>query len=489
MPCVSRPAAAAAWVALALVFGCGGPAGDRGPAPSVFVISLDAASAAFFGIYGAGDDASPFIDRFAADSVVFANAYSQAASTPPSTASLLAGVRPTTHRVTGETRLSAGLPTLPELLSKAGFLNFGVIGNPFAGAPRMGFARGYDEIVQVYALPELQGLRRIEESNRFSVPLPGDVNDQVEKLLPRIRRAHEGGRPVFTYVHYLQPHKPYDPPEAFQRSSDPVGDAMTWDALHDQFTFANETGKATPQTVSRIEARYRGNVAFVDAGFGHLMDRLREEGLYDASLIVLLADHGDAFFKHKRFGHNVTLYDDMTRVPLVFKFPERDGIAPARLSALTETVDVNRTLLDYLGAEQPEHLEGESLMPLIRGETSELRRPEVVLTTGKLLVHAIRVLDFKYVYNLETGEELYDLAADPDEQDNLVTEQPEKALALRSMLESMIDLRAGRSRGDENRLREDPRMNELLESLGYLAEDAEEAEPPDASLLRPAPGP
>jgi len=474
VPCVSLRVAAAAGAVLALVFGCGGPAEDRGPAHSVFVISLDAASAAFFGIYGADADASPFIDRFAADSVVFANAYSQAASTPPSTASLLAGVRPTTHRVTGQTRLSTRLPTLPELLSKAGFLSFGVIGNPFAGAPRMGFARGYDEIIQVYALPELQGLRVLEKSNRFTVPLPGDVNDQVEKLLPRIRRAHESGRPVFTYVHYLQPHKPYDPPDAFQRSSDPEGDAMTWDALHDQFTLANETGRATPETVSRIEARYRGNVAYVDAAFGDLMDRLREEGLYDASLIVLLADHGDAFFKHERFGHNVTLYDDMTRIPLAFKFPVRDGIGPARLSALVETVDINRTLLDYLGAEQPDHLEGESLMPLIRGEVSELRRPEVVLTTGKRRVHAIRVRGYKYVYNLETGEELYDLAADPDEQRNLAEEQPEKARALRAKLESMIDLRAGLSHRDENRLREDPRMNELLESLGYLSEDAEE---------------
>jgi arylsulfatase A-like enzyme len=206
----------------------------------------------------------------------------------------------------------------------------------------------------------------------------------------------------------------------------------------------------------------------VDAAIGALLDRLKQDGLYDDALIVLMADHGDAFFKHKRFGHNVTLYDDMTRIPLMFKFPAREGIEPRRLTQLVETVDVTRTLLDYLGAEQPAHLEGENLMPLLRGEVDVLSRPEVVLATNKRQVHAIRLGDHKYIYNTDGNEELYDLREDPDEQRNLVARQPERASVLRAQLESIVDLEGARAVSEDNRLREDPRMDELLEALGYV---------------------
>jgi arylsulfatase A-like enzyme len=453
----------AAISAIALV-ACGSPVSDP-PAPRAFLISMDAASAFFYGSYGAGDGASPRIDELAADSVVFENAYSQSASTPPSVASLLSGVRATTHRVRGKGTLPETFPTLVQLLSQAGFRTFGVIGNPFAGAARLGFARGYDEIVQVYALPELQELRARESTSGFTVPVPGDINEQAERLLPRVLEAVDAGTPVFAYIHYLQPHKPYDPPASYL---DPTEGERSWDALHDHFLRGNATGQATPETIGRIEARYRGNVAYVDAAIGELLDRLRRDGLYDDSLIVLMADHGDAFFKHKRFGHNKTVYDDMTRIPLLFKFPVREGIVPRRLSQLVETVDITRTLLDYLGAEQPEHLEGESLMPLVRGEVEALSRPEVVVATSTRSVHGIRVRDYKYIYNESGGEELYDLRDDPDEQRNLVDEQHDRARALRAKLESMVDLEDGRSIEEDNRLREDPRMDDLLEALGYI---------------------
>ena len=441
---------------------------DPGPPPpaSIFVITLDAASALYFGTYGDPHGATPHIDRFASEAVVFDNAYSQSSTTVASTASLLTGVRGTTHLMTGYTMLPPQFTTLPQRLAKLGFRTRAFVANPFAGAHKLGFARGYAERVEVYGLPELEGKRERDGAGLETVSFPQDLNEQLFARLPEMQRERAAGSPLFTYLHFLQPHKPYDPPEPYLRA---YGEEPgTWNGLHLTFMGANKKGHATPETIARVEARYRANLRFVDEGIGALLEQLRKVGMYDDSLIVLLADHGDAFFGHKQFGHNTTLYDDMVRIPLMMKFPARDDVEPARIAALVETVDVAPTLLAYAGAPIPPELEGESLLPLIRGEAKALAHPEVVMATQLRDVHAIRDGDFKFILRVPGGEEeLYDLRSDPDEQRNLVAAQPERASALRTRLAPFVRADA-EAISPDNRLRDDPRMNELLEKLGYL---------------------
>jgi arylsulfatase A-like enzyme len=451
-------------------------AAGSGP-PNIILIVLDAASAAYFGVYGAARDSTPNIDRLARQSVLFENAYSQSATTISSTASLLTGVRGTTHLMSGKTVLPRGYPTAAEMLGGYGYRAFGVIGNPFAGAPALGFDRGYDECIQVYALRKLQAVRDIEERHHFRVTLPEDINEQVFRLLPKF-----GARGSFAYIHYLQPHTPYDPPAEYLRGLEPEGgrrrplEGRSWDELHAAFVRANDTGRASPSTIAEIEARYRANLRYVDAGVGTLLDRLELEGWYDESVIVLMADHGDAFFKHGRFGHNMTLYDDMIRIPFMIKFPSSDGVAPRRLANPTETIDLLPTLFDYLGLQIPEQLEGDSLWPLIREGVRQLDGPEVVAATMPRDLHAIRLGDHKYIRHVQGAEELYDLRADPDEQRNRIGEEPATARALRQKLESMVDLRTRRTLNERNDLRVDPEMRRLLEILGYGGKESRDAE-------------
>jgi arylsulfatase A-like enzyme len=372
--------------------------------------------------------------------------------------------------VTPGTRLPAHLPTLAESLREAGYKTFGVIGNPFAGAPGLGFDRGYDEFVLVYAMRSLRGKRAREKSTHFLVTLPADINGQVFSLLPRFERSR-----TFAHIHYLQPHKPYDPPaeflEAFLSEGGEHGvAAQSWDRVHREFERANTTGETTQDVIATLEARYRANIRFVDEGIGELLERLRVDDLYDEAMIVLLSDHGDAFFKHRRFGHRKTLYDDMTRIPLLIKFPASDGIAPRRFPDLVETVDVLPTLLDRLCIPSIERMEGESLLPLVRGERNGLSGSEVLLATSSRRLLAIRRGDFKYIIHVQSEvEEIYDLRRDPDEQDNLAETHPELLRDLRRALEARVDLRSHSKREleEKNLLRNDPEMNRLLNALGY----------------------
>ena len=157
---------------------------------SVFLIVLDAASAAYFSPYGAPESAAPNIGRLARESVVFENAYSQSATTVPSTASLLTGVRVTTHGMSPRSRVPVSFPTLAEMLAPHGYRSFGFIGNPNAGVPGLGFHRGYDVYVQVYAHPRLRGnpaaegkkIRRREELSARHRSLIFTANTQQLQL-------------------------------------------------------------------------------------------------------------------------------------------------------------------------------------------------------------------------------------------------------------------------------------------------------------------
>lgn len=453
---------------LLVVSGCSSEKDTRGErAPSVFVIVVDAASSGYFGCYGDPGDTSPNVDAFAAESVLFENFYSQTSTTVSSTASLMTGVRATTHKMTDRTVLPAEFETMPQALSRQGVNCFGVIGNPFAGAPATGLDRGYKEAVQVYALEALQKSRRTEESSHFIVTLPEDINSEVSKLLPKFQPTG-----TFAYIHFLQPHKPYTPPESHLRIYN--AQLTDWDKLHDQWNESHRTGRADDSTKRGLEARYRANIHYVDAAVGELLKKLKTAGLYDESMIIFLSDHGDAFFKHRRFGHNATVYDDMTRVPLIIKFPKSAGVKPRRIANLVETIDVLPTIFEFLKLSPPDKHEGDSLWGLVTGDVRELSGSEVIICTVQRSRHAMRIRDHKLILSSDGKQELFDLRKDPDEQHNLAEEEPENTRRMRELLESVVDIRGGTAAARSNKLRDDPKMKALIESLGYTGGSIDE---------------
>ena len=268
----------------ALAWGCGTePSSPDLPAsvsrPDVFVIVLDAASSSFFGVYGDSHGTSPHLDQFAKEAVVFEQAYSQSATTTPSTASLLTGVRVMTHRTSGKNVLPAHFKTVAQLFGEEGYRSLALISNPHAGAPQLELDRGYDDARMLYSEAELPAGRRVEKSSRFGVVLPEDMDAAVAEFLPRLP-----GSDTYVYFHYLQPHKPYDAPPRYlaEISREPgvcecqgtpcaCGD-MDWDLLHEKFLEANETGVATSSVVEHIKARYRANLRYVDEYFGRLIE-------------------------------------------------------------------------------------------------------------------------------------------------------------------------------------------------------------------------
>jgi arylsulfatase A-like enzyme len=459
---------------LSAIASCGGGSGSESTTPHVFLIVADAGSAAYFGCYGGEGDTSPNLDRLAEDGVLFEVAYGQSSFTATSVASIFTGRLPVGHKVFLKTRLSESHRTMAEILSDAGYRTSGIFGNPFAGSPARGMTQGFDRSVEVYALPEIIEKREIKKpfvgAPPYRVTLPMDITERAIAELPA-----PGDPPAFLYLHYLQPHRPYDPPAEYVEPYLPAGDRsglMTWSEVSDAIDRANEGHVPVPGLAELARAYYRGTIRYLDDGVGAFLDRLREAGLYEDSLIIFTSDHGDAFAEHGLFGHSLTIYDDMVRVPLIVKFPRSMGLEEMRLSTSAEGVDLLPTILDVLGLEPPPHLSGESLLPFVQGTAEELEYPDTVLAAVNRMSEGMRFGRYKLLLRSNPRSvELFDLEEDPGETRDLSRERPDlvDVMMKRFVAEQQRALHG--SVPEEPVEETDERALELLRKLGYAGED------------------
>jgi choline-sulfatase len=223
--------------------------------------------------------------------------------------------------------------------------------------------------------------------------------------------------------------------------------------------------------IETLRALYDEQIGFVDAAVGEVLDRLRRSGAYDDTLIVLTADHGDAFLEHGALAHSTTPYEELVRVPLVLKLPAnrhagREITVPVRL------VDVLPTLLDLLGRRAPRGVDGCSLRPLLEGE--EAAWPvecataviEIAEDPGLYPAVALRTERWKYIHRDGGPDELYDLAADPGERTNLLAAEDPPGVA-EELRQRALAVAASRPAAGE-RVELDAATIEELKALGYL---------------------
>ncbi|MGH9333223.1 MAG: sulfatase-like hydrolase/transferase [Vicinamibacteria bacterium] len=393
---------------------------SRSPSPKHLVlVSVDTLRADHLSCYGASSLATPSFDRIAREGVLFENVSTVAPTTLPAHASLFTAVSPLEHRVHDNVgfRLREDLPTLASILKEKGYRTGGFVGS-FVLDERFGIGRGFD----LYS-DEMPG-----KSPGLPERAGGEVLSEAMSWMEERR-----DQSFFAFLHFFDPHRPYDPPEAF------------------------EPGTQDPL------ARYRGEVLYVDSLIGRLLAFLEERDLLDSTLVVVTADHGESLGEHGEDTHGFFLYQSTMRVPLLIRGPAvpRGG----RVEALARTTDIAPTVLEVLGIEAPAGFEGVSFL----SRAGEIRSPEVEAYAETFLprlhfgwseLRSLRRGDWKLV--LAPRSELYDLAADPEESRNVLSEKEEIALDLRTRLEGMKGLAP---------VRPDPvdaRSLASLRALGYL---------------------
>jgi choline-sulfatase len=388
-------AAAAAWFLL------------RRPSPPgpIVLISIDTLRADHLPIYGYTKVKTPNIDALAADGVVFDRAYSHAPQTLPAHTSILSGQLPFEHGV----RDNIGFAVKQgQWFVQRAFQHLGWPTAGFVSAYVLRKATGIDQGFDVYdsEMPPTSGERAI-----------GQVQRDGEKTLEAALRwvgARDVNKPFFLFVHFYEPHKPYEPPARFSQYQP-----------------------------------YDGEIAYSDELVGRLLDRLRELHLYDRASIVLLSDHGEGLGDHGEQEHGLFLYQETVHVPLVVKIGGSTGWGMGngaargrRVDAPVQHIDVAPTLLDLAAATKPSMLRGRSLVPLLIGKGTV---PDTGIYAEALYSRyhfgwseLYSLTDTRYQFIRAPHDELYDLQQDPHESHSIASDRPQVRQAMRGAVDALI---------------------------------------------------
>ncbi len=429
---------------------------------NVLFVILDAGRARSFGAYGYPRETTPAIDHLASEGITFERVYTPAVYTLGAMSSIWTSQYPDRHH--SEVSYSARLPkdrlTLAELLSAQGIHTAGFVANAVAGT-LFGFDRGFSEFNEVF---------RSTHGSR------GDVFRQV--LPPWLKKNRD--RRFFAYVHFREPHFPYDPQPPFDTRFG--ADAPISKAARRDWRFFQDVNQGrrpfSEEEREHLVRLYDGNLAYADQEVGALVQSLEQEGLLEKTVVIVAADHGEELFEHGWIGHNVHVFEPSVRVPLVIRFPKGAG-APAgrRQASLADLLDVAPTIADVFGVlgkgGSEREFQGRSLLPVVLGAPG---KPAVLSrTVWDRPRYALRDERYKYLYDTRSGaESLYDLETDPGEAHDVASEEPLRSAYYRQALHAWT-LRLARSGpGGADSATMTCEQCENLRSLGYIQGDCKQ---------------
>jgi len=403
------------------------------PAPPtarhLLLITIDTLRADRVGAYGSTVSATPNMDRLAREGAIALHASAQVPLTRPSHVSLFTGLYPSEHGIRDNVSppLAKNVPVLADILEQRGFRT-GAFVSSIVLSKQSGLARGFAEYADRFEIGE--------DDARFLNTIQKRGDATVNEATAWLTRA--GPERRFAWVHLYDPHDPYEPPEPY---------------------------------ASRYAGHlYDGEVAWSDELVGRLDATLASSGLRDDTLVIVTSDHGEGLEEHGETVHGFFVYETTLHVPFIARGP---GIRPGtRIGAVTRTVDVLPTVLDLLGlADATPRVAGRSLSKALRGAPID-EEPAFAESLVPLIhygwsdLRAVR--DGRWKYILAPRPELYDLARDPGERENLVDREPQRARALRTGLEQQLRQERATLHGGAA-ASVPPDVLEKLGALGYVS--------------------
>ncbi len=424
---------------------------------SVILIGIDSLRADHLGCYGYSRNTSPHIDELAKDAVLYKDTMSQAPWTLPSVTSFLTSLYPSQHKV-GISRLAQkkSLVTLAEVLKKCGFKTAAFTGGGYVSRI-FGFAQGFMTFREFNPAVQLKNGQAIIPPHAFLRD-----SEKVFSSAQNWLKANDGQN-FFLFIYTYEPHTPHWPPPEYDTYFPNYKGSITGDVWKDigiTDKIESRHKELSPDDRERLIALYDAEIRYADESIGRLIAFLKKNQLYDKTMIVLTADHGEEFYDHGAWGQAHSLHRELLRVPLLIKYPggRHKGIEHERLAL---SIDIMPTILDALRIDLPISLEG---IPLNRKGRKRLAFSQS--TSPRAL--AVRDGDMKLIIDFDKGHaELYDLRLDPGETHNLAFQKE----LLRRLLKNIsrypgLDLSAPLPSIDQ--FVTDQSVREKLKSLGYI---------------------
>jgi arylsulfatase A-like enzyme len=437
-------------------------AADR---PNVVLVVIDTLRPDHLNHYGYDRLTAPAFDGLAAKATRFDEAFSPSSWTLPSAASLHTGLLPSRHGVTRSGGgLNAEVVTLAEALHAAGWYTIGHTFNGYVSRAT-GFAQGFD------LFDDFLGTWK-------TYPDASVMVDRVGTWL-----GEHPQRPFLLYLHVMNTHGPYRVPSPAKaallgrppsRTFHYYGPLMT-DIVRGRRLAAR--AEVSPAYLESLTEQYDTAIRYTTDQLGRVFAMLQAAGLYDPSLIVVTADHGEELFDHGGFSHGYSLHRELVHVPLYVKLPGQHRGAATR--ARVSLVDIFPTVLDVLGLPPPTVTDGRSLRPLLLGSGSAALQPDRTLVhevdwPARCVARAIvsgphKLIELRRNYEGRRDEVLlFDVERDPGEHTNVAAAHPELVGRLRADLARIMARERATAVGRKVVVRD--LDQDRLRALGYLSE-------------------
>lgn len=425
--------------------------------PNVILITLDTTRADRLGCYGYKRPTSPNIDILAKDSIVYDWAIAPSSWTLPSHASLFTGKFTSSHGArydpNGPLQLTNAIQgpqawqkyranplsqnelTLAEILSQNGLTSTAVIGGPWLKRIFQ-----LDKGFEYYDDAQITTLR-----GRSARSVTVTAANWLEKIQ---------GEKFFLFINYFDPHFPYMPPEGFATAF-----------LPDNTDLSKET--FTPQETNAL---YDAEILYMDFYLGLLLQKIKADNLYNNTLIIVTADHGELLGEHNEYGHGNYLYQQELHIPLLVKYPAGE-ISPHRTSRPVQLNDIFAMVLDRLGIAIPDGIQADVPPKIEHPIIAETYPLDSMSPKG--LWQAIINSDFKFIWNSKGCHQLYNLITDPHEKRNAIRSRPKKAADMQSQLKQYL-AQLPKPVPVHTSHQVDEQTQKALKSLGYVGSSSDD---------------
>ena len=418
------------WVVPLLLLGTLGCELSSPGVTRVVVVTWDTTRADRVGAYGYDGDTTPNLDRLAAESVVFEHAVSQVPTTLPSHSTMFTGLYPQDHGVRYNLvyKLDDEAETLAEILHREGFATAGFPAAEVLGR-NFGLSQGFEHWDELDVKDEdVRRLRMLAGGTRRA----GDAVDAAIKWL-----QGRDGEKVFLWVHFYDPHTPYKAP----------------------FPYSSQSPTKP----------YDAEIAYTDAQFGRLLDALQADPAWDETLLVVAGDHGEGLQFHRETWHSYLVYESTQHVPFFVRAP---GFAPRRVAPPVELADLTPTVLDLVGAPALQDIRGVSLRGAMQGAPQADRFLYFETNAGALNygwqeLRGVRFRNWKLIDSSQP--ELFDLDADPGEENNLAAAEPERVERFRAELLRVAEPIREEHTASKTDQQLTPEQEAAFLALGYVA--------------------
>lgn len=450
-------------------------------APNVVFITIDSLRADHTACLNYERAVDPRLGEVCERGTAFRQAVANGPNTTASFPSILTGAHSLTYGSYGI--CGEGSPFLSRALKQAGYQTVGYHSNPHLGKEQ-GYPTGFDTFND--AVEGEESIVSLKDSvdrllstdtilyrllrrawHYFSMTTTSSayaradtISDNAIEWLNQERTADD---PFFLWLHYMDVHYPFHPPETAMEelSFTPLSKRRIVD-LNGRMQERPE--ELTEEDVEDLLKLYDAEIRYTDRQIGRVLDTLEKQGILDDTIVVITADHGEAFGEHDRFGHHPYPYDELVRVPLAIAGP---GVESTTVDQQVSLIDLPPTVLDLVGAETPDAMEGRSFAPALSGERIDDRTAMTISDNGD--VFGCRTTEWKYITRVNDEESLlFDLGADPAESQNVAEDSPDVVDRFDSVVDEYL---ASIDRADASAdVEYSPETQQRLADLGYVDE-------------------